>query len=449
MIRYVAAALAALFSLQTSAAVFLKAPAEGEERTVDGTSWATAYTNAQEALTAALASADGTLYVAAGVYPLSSQTAVEAKTLKIYGGFAGVDGETLEDRDTENNQSIFTGDKNGNDCYIHYELSTNAPSPSVTITTMEGAPMVKDGRFNPPPAYTGEYDIYAAANNNDTGIELFNDNHASQLFTSPTAPHSFSTDGSMIGLSQPLFGASGANTSVTINDCRSYANRGASGASVSTASNPSPSPTPTLPMALLNPPAVSTSLPVCHQRLFESITLQPPPAARYPPSKPLPDRHCRPHLPPRCRHGESALAHGGPAVCINAENGGTQPLIRGCRFTFCWNLMTASATGCSPIVGTAGGSWYIEDSRFEHNFISCSVKSGYSYFLVGQHATAGRLGGAYFRNTVFADIVIAAHADEGGQLRAGHRGVRPVLLATIIQTRQAYLRQLPFRPQLR
>lgn len=56
MIRYVAAALAALFSLQTSAAVFLKAAAEGEVRAVqNGESWATAYTNAQDALTAALA----------------------------------------------------------------------------------------------------------------------------------------------------------------------------------------------------------------------------------------------------------------------------------------------------------------------------------------------------------------------------------------------------------
>ena len=127
MIRYVAAALAALFSLQTSAAVFLKAAAEGEVRAVqNGESWATAYTPAQDALTAALASADGTLDVAAGVYPLSSQTAVGAGTLKIYGGFAGVEGETLEQRDTEAHQSIFTGDKNGNDCYIHYELSTNA-----------------------------------------------------------------------------------------------------------------------------------------------------------------------------------------------------------------------------------------------------------------------------------------------------------------------------------
>ena len=88
MIRYVAAALAALFTLQTSAAVYLKAAAEGEERAVqDGTSWATAYTKAQDALTAALA--DGTLYVAAGVYPLRSQTAVGAGTLKIYGGFKG------------------------------------------------------------------------------------------------------------------------------------------------------------------------------------------------------------------------------------------------------------------------------------------------------------------------------------------------------------------------
>ena len=136
MIRYVVAALAALFSLQTSAAVYLKAlAADEEERAVqDGTSWATAYIDAQAALTAALAD-DGTLYVAAGVYPLRSQTAIGTKTLKIYGGFAGVDGETLEQRDTQANQSIFTGDKNGNDCYIHYELSTNA-TPSVTITTM-------------------------------------------------------------------------------------------------------------------------------------------------------------------------------------------------------------------------------------------------------------------------------------------------------------------------
>jgi hypothetical protein len=44
MIRYVAAAIAVLFSLQTSAAVYLKAAAEGEERAVqNGESWATAY----------------------------------------------------------------------------------------------------------------------------------------------------------------------------------------------------------------------------------------------------------------------------------------------------------------------------------------------------------------------------------------------------------------------
>ena len=417
MIRYVAAALAALFSLQTSAAVFLKAPAEGEERTtLDGTSWATAYTNAQEALTAALASADGTLYVAAGVYPLSSQTAVGAGTLKIYGGFAGVEGETLEQRDTEAHQSIFTGDKNGNDCYIHYELSTNA-TPSVTKTKMEDKPIVSNGRFNPPPAYTGEYDIYAAANNNDTGIELFNDNHASQLFTFSNGA-TFVLDGIyLIGYRAQLFYASSDKTSVTINDCRFYANRGNGGVfkvdnlQSFTLSNSHFAYGVAAPIG-----GIETSSPgIVTNCLFESIystdTLRGGIIhlnnGRYPTV--IADST----FTRICRHGESALAHGGPAVCINAENGGTQPLIRGCRFTFCWNLMTASATGCSPIVGTAGGSWYIEDSRFEHNFISCSVKSGYSYFLVGQHATAGRLGGAYFRNTVFADNVIAAHADEG------------------------------------
>ncbi len=416
MIRYVAVALAALFSLQTSAAVFLKAPAEGEERTVqNGESWATAYTNAQEALTAALASADGTLYVAAGVYPLRSQTVVGTGTLKIYGGFAGVDGETLEQRDTQANQSIFTGDKNGNDCYIHYELSTNA-TPSVTKTTTDWL-MVSNGRFNPPPAYTGEYDIYATAINNGTGASLTVDNWWSGLFTFSNGA-TFVLDGIyLIGYRNQLFSASGTSTSVTINDCRFYANRGGEGVfkvdnlksfTLSNSHFAYGVADPTGGLWLASPGIITNCL---FESIYSTATLRGGiihlSIGRYPTV--IADST----FTRICRHGESGLAHGGPAVCISAENGGTQPLIRGCRFAFCWNLMTASATGCSPIVGTSGGSWYIEDSRFEHNFISCSVKSGYSYFLVGQHATAGRLGGAYFRNTVFADNVIAAHADEG------------------------------------
>lgn len=408
MIRYVAAALAALFSLQTSAAVFLKAAAEGEERTVDGTSWATAYTNAQDALTAALAEADGTLYVAGGVYPLRSQTAVGAGTLKIYGGFKGVDGETLEQRDTQANQSIFTGDKNGNDCYIHYELSTNAPSPSVTKTITDEL-MVKDGRFNPPPAYTGEYDIYGPANTDD--------NHASPLFTFSNGA-TFVLDGIyLIGYRNQLFYASGTSTSVIVNDCRFYANRGASGVfSVDNLKSFTLSNShfaygvaePNGGLWLASPGIVTNCL---FESFYSTATLRG--GIIHLSNGKYPTVIADSTFTRICRHGKSELAHGGPAVCINAETGGTQPLIRGCRFTFCWNLMTESATGCSPIVGTSGGSWYIEDSRFEHNFISCSVKSGCSYFLVGQHEKAARLGGAYFRNTVFADNVIAAHADEG------------------------------------
>lgn len=416
MVRYVAAALAALFTLQASAAVFLKALGEGEvERaTQDGTSWATAYTDAQEALTAALA--DGTLYVAAGVYPLRSQTAVGDKTLKIYGGFAGVEGETLEQRNTQDNQSIFTGDKDGNDCYIHYELSTNAPSPSVT-KTITGAPMVSNGRFNLPPDYTGEYDIYAAANNSDTGIELFKDNHSSALFTFSNGA-TFVLDGIyLIGYRSQLFSASGANTSVTINDCRFYANRVNGGVfkvdnlQSFTLSKSHFAYGVAAPIGALE----TSSSGLVTNCLFESIynadTLRG--GIIHLNNGKYPTVIADSTFTRIGRHGKSDLAHGGPAVCINAENSGNQPLIRGCRFTFCWNLMTESATGCSPIVGTAGGSWYIEDSRFEHNFISCSVKSGCSYFLVGQHEKAARLGGAYFRNTVFADNVIAAHADEG------------------------------------
>ena len=338
MIRYVAAALAALFTLQTSAAVYLKAAAAGEERAVqDGTSWATAYTDAQEALTAALESEDGTLYVAAGVYPLSSTTAVGTKTLKIYGGFAGnEEGENLEtlvQRDTKANQSIFTGDKDGDDCYIHYELSTNAPSPSVTITTMEGAPMVSNGRFNLPPAYTGEYDIYAAAVNNGTGKDRFDDNWWSGLFTFSNGA-TFVLDGIyLLGYRNTLFSASGTSTSVTINDCRFYANRGASGVfSVDnlksfTLSNSHFA----YGVAEANGGLWCASPGLVTNCLFESIystaTLRGGvihlSTGRYPTV--IADSIFR----RICRHGKSELAHGGPAVCISAENGGTQPLISG------------------------------------------------------------------------------------------------------------------------
>ena len=422
MVRYVAAVLAALFSLQTSAAVFLKALGEGEvERaTQDGTSWATAYTDAQTALTAALASEDGTLYVAAGVYPLRSQTAVGAGTLKIYGGFAGVDdGETLEDRDTETYQSIFTGDKDGNDCYIHYELSTNAPSPSVS-KTITGAPMVSNGRFNLPPDYTGEYDIYAAANNNDKGIELFNDNHSSALFTFSNGA-TFVLDGIyLIGYRDTIFYASSTSTSVTINDCRFYANRGTAGVfcvdnlKSFTLSNSHFA----YGVADANGGLYCSTPGTITNCLFESIystaTLRG--GIIHVSNAKYPIVIADSIFTRICRHGKPSLQHGGPAVCISAQDSYSLYLIRGCEFTYCWNLMTESATGCAPIVCTAaqnGGLWYIEDSRFEHNLISCSVKSGYSYFLVGQHETAGRVGGAFFRNTVFADNVIAAHEVEG------------------------------------
>lgn len=416
VIRYVAAAIAVLFSLQTSAAVFLRAAAEGEERAVqDGASWASAYTNAQEALTAALADEEGTLYVAAGVYPLRSQTAVGIGTLKVYGGFAGVDGEGLDERDPEANQTIFTGDKNGNDRYVHYQLSTNG-TPSVSIAVVDDWPMVANGRFNPPPAYAGEYDIYATAINNGTGSSLTSDNHGTAIFTFSTGA-TFVLDGlHFVGYRNTLFVASGTTTSVTVESCRFYACRGANGVfSVDNLQSFTCANTIFAYGVAETTAAIWNSSPgLITNCLFESIystaTLRGGVIhlsnGRYPTV--IADSTFR----RVCRHGKADLAHGGPAVCINAENGGTLPLIRGCAFDHCWSVMTGSAAGCAPIVGTSGGSWCIENCRFDRNYISCSVKNAGAYFLVGQHEKAGRLGGAFFLDTAFRENVIAAHADE-------------------------------------
>ena len=152
------AAFAAIASLTAPAAVHLRPLAPGETRAAfDGASWATAYTNAHDAIPAAIA-AGGDLYAARGVYVVREKVSV-AGSLALYGGFAGVEGETLADRDPAANQTIFTGDKNLDDFWVHYE--PNVASASEEATPLASAPVVVDGRISPPPAYTGAWDVYA------------------------------------------------------------------------------------------------------------------------------------------------------------------------------------------------------------------------------------------------------------------------------------------------
>ena len=82
----------------------------------NGNSWANAYTNLQDAI--ASASFGSQIWVAEGIYKPTSQTGEDAREISfrlkngvsIYGGFAGNDNETLNDRDITNNLTILSGD---------------------------------------------------------------------------------------------------------------------------------------------------------------------------------------------------------------------------------------------------------------------------------------------------------------------------------------------------
>ncbi len=149
-----------------SAAVYLKPLAEGETRaTVDGASWATAYSDVATAIEAA---AGTNIYAAQGVYIISA-TITPSVPFAIYGGFPGLsDDETLADRDADLCQTILTGDTALDDKWVH--IVPKLGQYGVTSTTTDQY-VIQNGRIVLPPAYTADYDVYYG---NTTGSNTAN-----------------------------------------------------------------------------------------------------------------------------------------------------------------------------------------------------------------------------------------------------------------------------------
>lgn len=93
--------------------IFAKADATGNN---DGSNWENAYTNIEEAAEAAALSEEKTLLIAKGTYV--GQIKVASTNFRIYGGFNGTE-TSFEQRDivglASKNETIISGDKNGND----------------------------------------------------------------------------------------------------------------------------------------------------------------------------------------------------------------------------------------------------------------------------------------------------------------------------------------------
>lgn len=138
---------------EAQAVTYLKADAVGNN---DGSSWDNAYTNVAAAVSAA-ASGDNIVYAAQGVYIISA-TITPADGLAIYGGFPGVSmDETIDDRNPDIYQTIFTGDQALDDVWEH--VMPNLGQYSATYTKLSDK-VIDGGKVNLPGTFSGDYDGY-------------------------------------------------------------------------------------------------------------------------------------------------------------------------------------------------------------------------------------------------------------------------------------------------
>lgn len=139
--------------------IYLKVDATGDG---SGDSWANACTDIATAVGKLETGSDERqiIYAAQGVYVVNA-TITAVKNFELYGGFkgdeTGTEEEMLAARDWDEYQTIFTGDKGGDDMWVHIVPDKNDLSKPQYIPTDE--PVIKDGKVNLP-AYTGDYDAY-------------------------------------------------------------------------------------------------------------------------------------------------------------------------------------------------------------------------------------------------------------------------------------------------
>ena len=413
------AAFAAAAPLAASAAVYLKPLAAGETRAViDGASWASAYTNAHDAIPAAVA-AGGDLYAAAGVYVVKEKISVAA-SLAVYGGFAGVAGETLADRDPAANQTIFTGDKNLDDYWVHYAPNTNANNEATTALT--GSNIIVGGHISPPPAFTGEWDVYAipasqsAANKNA-------DNTAQFLAVTSTSAAltldgvvisgfwSGSLNGNLVNLPNyhnapvalenvafvanasyeaAVWTGAGFKSDFSMRGCRfawSVAKRNAG--------------------VNFNMAKACTVADCSFESIWSDAPLRANALFFHGGAATMAVEDCS-----FARLGRASYVndnYGGPAVCVGGEQSSALIVFRRCAFTNCYTRITALApAGSIPIISanSSGATWVFENCRMGSNYGATRTAAGSAHTLFGTQANRST-SKAFFNGCVFDRNTIA------------------------------------------
>ena len=386
------ALLAGALALPATAAVRLKPLADGETReTMDGASWATAYSDASAAISAAMKADDKTLYAAAGVYRFSAGITL-SDSLTIYGGFKGAsDEETVDGRDAEANETIFTGDYGADDVWSHYVLDTNANK--VTVTTLADNPTIVDGRFSPPPAYDDDFDIYlpdVKKNNVETMFTLAKDKE--YLF-----------DGMVfMGFTKALVDGNSQKT-LAFRGCRVLAYRvNRQDGAVSMGGGTLELRDTRFAYALS---AGNGSAGVYVQGAvsakdcsFESIYANGEHRATvffhadssvnnatnvlenvsFVRNGRVPDS------------GVGGMNYGGPGVAFSGESAQNPKLLRNVVVSNCYSVLTKSYSGFIPIVTTKQGVWMFEGCRFSNNLCAARGVSGNIYAMFGCWQASGK-----------------------------------------------------------
>ncbi len=129
--------------------------------TPDGTSWETAYPTLAAAVTAAKAGitddADRVIFVSQGFYITTATIGLSATTA-IFASFPGKDAsEVIKDRSLDLYPTYFAGSTND---IVYKHVSPKYGQLGFYETNTVVQVFTGDGRINPPPAHTGEHDIY-------------------------------------------------------------------------------------------------------------------------------------------------------------------------------------------------------------------------------------------------------------------------------------------------
>ena len=390
------AAVATIGFAASAKTVYLKPLGADETReTQDGASWATAYATIAAAISGTEAGDD--LYLAQGIYQ-PEDTMKISKSLSLYGGFAGVSmDETLADRKVDEYQTIVCA-------YINkttksysdrkWEKWTPKLDGLGVTTSSTSEPMIKDGKWNPPPAFADDdlYSAYVTPNISDkytiatwggraftatSGTVIFDG-----LYITGCENHSYASDDG--GIAIGFYGASGG-----IYNCRLYGNQTAHGIVYAKGS-----PTVTVKDTIIAYNRGSAANTV----LLSGYNLR--------------VENCMLHSNVRSSSGRNSFV-------INGR-GGNHPGLFGCEITR--NIDVGSGAGGSwggglLISGQYNNIGAIGGCNVHHNYMSDSSTDGYS--LVGRCN-----GDTVFTNNLFvANRVHVKAANNGYYTLFGQRNI--------------------------